>query len=151
MFGVKLKGEDMKIKEIIEAEYEAAFVEDRSHLREKAKKGIQKIQEEYRRSLNKKRKLPQKYNLGVLIAIKRTQFSVGKLTTKFLSPYKVIAIKSCDRCDVEEVSAGEGSNRTSTAADFMKPRHRLEEDEYLSSESDSDEPGEENAIEPNEL
>ncbi|GJQ69026.1 hypothetical protein Trydic_g6198 [Trypoxylus dichotomus] len=110
--------------------YMPAFVEDKGRLKEEAQQGIQKLQEKNRKSFNKKRKLPQKYNLGVLITLKKP---------------------SCDRYDVEKLGAGEGPNRTSTAADFVKPWHRLEEGECLSSESKSDEPGEENIIEPNEL
>ncbi|GJQ65731.1 RpS6 [Trypoxylus dichotomus] len=53
---------------------------------------------------------------------------------------------SCDRYDVEKVGAGEGPNNTSTA-DFLKPWHRREEDEYLT----VNEPGEENVIESNEV
>ena len=84
---------------------------------------IVKVQEENRNNYNKNRREPIKYELGCLVAIKRTQFGSGlKLIPKYLGPYRITKIKRNDRYDVEKVDVNtSGPLRTSTAADHMKP------------------------------
>lgn len=123
MLGVKMsRPENVRMREIIDAEYSRTFNQEREDRRNRAKKQIQKIQEENKRSFNKKRKKAQKYKIDDLVAIQRTQFTTqGKLRPKFLGPYKVVKVKPKDRYDVERVGPGESPRLTSTAADFMKP------------------------------
>ncbi|KAJ0171338.1 hypothetical protein K1T71_012888 [Dendrolimus kikuchii] len=62
------------------------------------------------------------YQIGDIVAIKRTQFGTClKLKAKYLGPYRVVKVKRNDRYDVEKVDpCDEGPNRTSTAVDYMK-------------------------------
>jgi hypothetical protein len=79
--------EDLKLKEMIEEEFVNQFIEDRQSLREEAKRKIEEIQIENCRTYNKKRKSSLKYQVGDLVAIKRTQFApCSKLLPKFLGP-----------------------------------------------------------------
>nr|XP_012217679.1 PREDICTED: uncharacterized protein LOC105669359 [Linepithema humile] len=88
----------------------------------KAKEQILKTQRENCKTFNKHRKAPQKYKIGELVAIKRTQMCPGrKLRAKYLGPYRVTKIKCNDTYDVKRVNPGEGPNSTSTCAKFMKP------------------------------
>lgn len=95
LVGVKMRvPEDQKIIEAIEEEIASTFVEDRQLLRNEAKRNIQSVQDENRRVYNRKRKKAQKYNVGDMVVIKRTQFSGGnKLQSKFIGPYEVIKVK----------------------------------------------------------
>jgi len=91
-------------------------------LREQAKKAISKIQEENSRVYNRKRKKPNIYKIGDLVAIKRTQFAPGsKLCAKYLGPYEIVTTKGKDRYNVMRVGEHEGPLSTTTAADCMKP------------------------------
>lgn len=114
--------EDVEILNLLQQETISQFDEERERLRQKAKEQIQKIQEENRKSFNQKRKQSSKYEVGDLVAIKRTQFGPGlKLKPKFLGPYKVTKVKRNDRYDVEKFySDTEGPNKTATSADFIK-------------------------------
>ena len=73
------------------------------------KKNIQEIQEEKRKTYNKKRKLSHVYKRGDQVAIQWTQFGNGlKLRPKFHGPYEVTKVKSHDRYDVKKVGNHEG-------------------------------------------
>jgi len=114
--------DDLKLKELIDSENIKLIQEERNELRERAKKAISKIQEENSRVYNRKRKKPNIYKIGDLVAIKRTQFAPGsKLCTKYLSPYEIVTIKGKDRYNVMRVGEHEGPLSTTTAADYMKP------------------------------
>jgi len=64
--------------------------EERDEFREQAKKAISKIQEENSRVYNRKRKKPNIYKIGDLVAIKRTQIAPGsKLCAKYQAHTKL--------------------------------------------------------------
>lgn len=87
---------------------------------------INKITEENRKTFNNKRKEAQLYDTGDLVAIAKTQFETGgKLKKKFLGPYKITEVKGNDRYNVEKIGTQEGPNKTSTAAENMKPWGRI--------------------------
>ncbi|XP_074034151.1 uncharacterized protein [Leptinotarsa decemlineata] len=139
LFGVKLRNkEDIKLKELLERDIIEMFNEERNALRENARKQIEKVQEENRRTYNLRRKKAKNYKEGDLVAIKRTQFGPGlKLAKKFLGPYEVLKVKPNERYDVLKVGIHEGPIKTSTCAEFMKPWVEYESE----SESDSAQDG----------
>ncbi|GBM30607.1 hypothetical protein AVEN_27635-1 [Araneus ventricosus] len=95
--------------------------EQRELLRKDAKKNIETIQSENRKTYNKKRRQAPEYKKGDSVAIQRTQFGVGlKLRPKFLGPYKVTQVNSRDRYEVEKVGHHEVPNVTTTSVDLMK-------------------------------
>ncbi|KAH0817262.1 hypothetical protein GEV33_005528 [Tenebrio molitor] len=122
-FGVTIRRtEDLKLKEMIEEEFVNQFIEDRQSLREEAKRKIEEIQIENCRTYNKKRKSSLKYQVGDLVAIKRTQFApCSKLLPKFLGPYRVTNRTGIDRYEVEKIGNHEGPKNTTSSADQMKP------------------------------
>lgn len=118
---IRLKG-DQELKQLIDEKLVNIFDEDRTKMRLEAKENIAKIQEENKRTYNKRRKTATKYKIGDLVAIKRTQFGTGtKLLPKFLGPYKATSLKGKDRYEVIKVGEREGPQKTSSAADHMKP------------------------------
>lgn len=119
--GVSMKTkEDVHLREMIDQEMIESFNQDRNDLRHKAKAQIVAVQKENRRYYNSKRKPAVKYNVGDLVAIKRTQFGVGlKLNAKNLGPYEVIKVKRNDRYDVKKVGNHDGPFVTSSSADNM--------------------------------
>lgn len=122
LFGIKMRDKDDELKEIIEEENIQNFNEKREELRKKAKESIQKVQEENVRNYNKKRKEAISYNIGDLVAIKKTQFSQGsKLFPKYLGPYEVTKCNRNDRYAVRKIGNSEGPINTTTSADLMKP------------------------------
>ncbi|GFW75816.1 hypothetical protein TNCV_4429991 [Trichonephila clavipes] len=114
--------EDILIKDLLLEEMAKELLEQREFLRNDAKKNIETLQSENRKTYNKKRrKKASLYKEGDLVAIQRTQFGAGlKLRPKFLGPYKVTKVNSKDRYEVEKVGQHEGSNSTTTSADLMK-------------------------------
>ncbi|GFX54371.1 transposon Ty3-I Gag-Pol polyprotein [Trichonephila clavipes] len=95
--------------------------EQREFLRNDAKKNIETLQSENRKTYNRRRRKASLYKEGDLVAIQRTQFGAGlKLRPKFLGPYRVTKVNSKDRYEVEKVGQHEGSNSTTTSADLMK-------------------------------
>lgn len=78
------------------------------------------------------------YEIGDLVAIKRTQFGTGlKIARKYLGPYKVKKIGVNERYEVEKVGEHEGPITTTTSADQMKPwRHQRSYEEYVSSDEE---------------
>lgn len=138
MFGVKIKDKDDELMKIIEEENIERMNENRLELREKAKESIRKIQEENKKSFNRKRKQAISYEVGHLVAIKKTQFSQGsKLYPKYLGPYEVTMKKRNDRYAVRKIGNSEGPINTTSSADFMKPWVSCStEDEDISSGTD---------------
>ena len=120
--GVKMRNkEDIKLRDLLVEEMMEEFQEQRDHMRQEAKKNIEKIQEENRRTYNRKRKKPPDYEVGDLVAIQRTQFGSGlKLRQKFFGPYRITKVNGRDRYEVEKVGKHLGPNVTTTSADMMK-------------------------------
>ncbi|GBL63510.1 hypothetical protein AVEN_141772-1 [Araneus ventricosus] len=117
----KMRGKGERFLNPIPKESIESFVEDRGNIREEAKKNILKIQEENRRSYNKRKAAYQYKVEDFIVAIQPTQFGTGlKLRPKFFGPYKVVIVKLKDRYDLKKVGQHEGQNITSTAADHMK-------------------------------
>jgi hypothetical protein len=122
MFGVKMRtAEDARIRELIQQEMIDTFNDEREELRRQAKQQLERAAEESRRTFNRKRKVSEKYAVGDLVAIKRTQFGSGlKLSPKFLGPYKVVTVQGNDRYEVKKCGQQEGPAKTSSSADNMK-------------------------------
>ncbi|XP_060806011.1 uncharacterized protein LOC132902953 [Amyelois transitella] len=122
MFGVKMRDKDDGILKLIEEEIIQEVNDKRQELREKAKESIRKIQEENVKYYNRKRKEAFSYDIGDLVAIKKTQFSQGsKLYPKFLGPYEVTEKKRNDRYVLNKIGTAEGPIKTTSSADYMKP------------------------------
>ncbi|GFV25544.1 hypothetical protein TNCV_1148141 [Trichonephila clavipes] len=122
LIGVKMKNpEDVMIRNLIEEESQEQLFQHRDNLRREAKQNILKIQEENRRTYNRKRKEAHLYKKGDLVAIMRTQFGNKlKLRIKYFGPYQVTKVKPHDRYDVAKIGDHEGPNVTSASADQMK-------------------------------
>lgn len=88
LIGTKMRNkENVRLQELLEEENRKLYEDDREELRMRAKKQIEKVQTENRKSFNKKRK-SHTYEVDDLVAIKRTQFGPGlKLHAKYLGPY----------------------------------------------------------------
>ncbi|XP_029158483.1 uncharacterized protein LOC114930814, partial [Nylanderia fulva] len=115
--------EDLILKDLLEEEEAAAFLEKRSETRRQAKEAIAKIQEEIKRSYDRKRKAPSIYKENDLVAIKRTQGGPGlKFAAKYFGPYRIKRVLRNDRYIVQKIGEGEGPRMTSSAADHMKPQ-----------------------------
>ncbi|GFV17557.1 transposon Tf2-6 polyprotein [Trichonephila clavipes] len=123
LIGVKMKNpEDVMIRNLLEEESQEQLFQHRDNLRREAKQNILKIQEENRRTYNRKRKEAHLYKKGDLVAIMRTQFGNKlKLRIKYFGPYQVTKVKPHDRYDVAKIGDHEGPNVTSASADQMKP------------------------------
>lgn len=122
LFGTKMRDQDDELNKLIEEEKIQNFNEKRLELRNKAKESIQKIQDENIRNYNKKRKRAITYDVGDLVAIKKTQFSQGsKLYPKYLGPYEIVKCNRNDRYAVKKIGQNEGPINTTTSADLMKP------------------------------
>ncbi|GFY44354.1 uncharacterized protein TNIN_224981 [Trichonephila inaurata madagascariensis] len=95
--------EDIQIRDLLLEEMAEELQEQREFLRNDAKKNIETIQSENRKTYNKRRKIAPIYKEGDLVAIQRTQFGTGlKLRPKFLGPYKITKVNSRDRYEVEK-------------------------------------------------
>lgn len=131
-----------EVKEILEAEWIQSFQDTRDELRIDASKNIAKLQEENRRTFNKKRKKARDYREGDLVAIKRTQQGPGvKLADKYLGPYEIIKAMRNQRYLVQKVGEHEGPIQTTTSDDFIKPWI-----DRTSDDSSEDEEEEDNSI-----
>ncbi|GFT98944.1 uncharacterized protein TNCV_3793371 [Trichonephila clavipes] len=75
------------IKDLLLEEMAKELLEQREFLRNDAKKNIETLQSENRKTYNRRRKKASLYKEGDLVAIQRTQFGAGlKLRPKFLRP-----------------------------------------------------------------
>ncbi|GFY31813.1 transposon Tf2-6 polyprotein [Trichonephila clavipes] len=121
LVGIKMHNkEDILIKDLLLEEMAKELLEQREFLRNDAKKNIETLQSENRKTYNRRRKKASLYK-GDLVAIQRTQFGAGlKLRPKFLGPYKVTKVNSKDRYEVAKVGQHDGPNSTTTSADLMK-------------------------------
>ncbi|GFW40240.1 transposable element Tcb2 transposase [Trichonephila clavipes] len=99
LVGIKMRNkEDILIKDLLLEEMAKELLEQREFLRNDAKKNIETLQSENRKTYNRRRKKASLYKEGDLVAIQRTQFGAGlKLRPKFLGPYKVTKVNSKDR------------------------------------------------------
>ncbi|GFU90852.1 hypothetical protein TNCV_4921851 [Trichonephila clavipes] len=123
LVGIKMRNkEDILIKDLLLEEMAKELLEQREFLRNDAKKNIETLQSENRKTYNRRRKKASLYKEGDLVAIQRTQFGAGlKLRPKFLGPsYKVTKVNSKDRYEVEMFGQHDGPNSTTTSADLMK-------------------------------
>ncbi|GFY26198.1 transposon Tf2-9 polyprotein [Trichonephila clavipes] len=122
LVGTKMRNnEDILIKDLLLEEMAKELLEQREFLRNDAKKNIETLQSENRKTYNRRRKKTSLYKEGDLVAIQRTQFGAGlKLRPKFLGPYKVTKVNFKDRYEVEKVGQYDGPNSTTTSADLMK-------------------------------
>ncbi|GFV45766.1 uncharacterized protein TNCV_2321261 [Trichonephila clavipes] len=85
--------EDILIKDLLLEEMAKELLEQHEFLRNDAKKNIETLQSENRKTYNRRRKKASLYKEGDLVAIQRTQFGAGlKLRPKFLGPYKVTKV-----------------------------------------------------------
>ncbi|GBN95131.1 Transposon Tf2-6 polyprotein [Araneus ventricosus] len=123
LFGTKMNiGGLDKLKEMVEAEFQANFEAQREELRKHAKQQIFKIQEENRKTYNLRRQEPKPYRVGDLVAIKRTQFGPNlKLKPKYFGPYSIMRAKGGNTYDVIKEGNHEGPNFTTTCAEYLKP------------------------------
>ncbi|GFY15111.1 hypothetical protein TNCV_1569261 [Trichonephila clavipes] len=122
LVGTKMRNkEDIRVRDLLIEEMEKELQGQRDFLRNDAKKNVETIQSENRKTYNKRRKRAPMYKEDDLVAIQRTQFGTGlKLRPKFLGPYKVTEMNSRDRYEVEKVGQHKGPNSTTTSADLMK-------------------------------
>jgi len=131
MFGTKMRiTEDVQLNELIDEEIKQRFEDSRYKLRSIARDQIKKTQEENRKTYNKKRKASTRYEVGDLVAIKRTQLGPGlKLKIKFLGPYKITEVRANDRYSISKID-GEGPQETLSSADNMKPWKGFSKDDF---------------------
>lgn len=144
LVGTKMRcPENLRLKDVIEEESAKLYDDDRDNLRLTARQNILKVQDENKRTFNKRRKKPNVYKIGDMVMIKRTQFSGGnKIQAKFLGPYDVVCVKGNDRYDVRKVGQTEGPIITSTSAENMKPYYIGFSDD----EDDENEGGDEDVL-----
>ncbi|GFW36341.1 hypothetical protein TNCV_3712621 [Trichonephila clavipes] len=125
LVGTKMRNkEDTLMKDLLLEEMAKELLEQREFLRNDAKKNIETLQSENRKTYNRRRKKASLYKEDDLVAIQRTRFGAGlRLRPKFLGPYKVTKVNSKDRYEVEKVGQHEGPNSTTNSADLMKHLH----------------------------
>lgn len=123
LIGMEMRrSDDIKLKEILEYEWQRQFEKSREDLRQHAKLQIAKVHDENKKSYNLRRRAPKTFANGDLVAIKRTQMIPGrKLKTKFLGPYEITKVKLNDTYDVKRIGNGDGPLTTSTCAEYIKP------------------------------
>lgn len=93
------------MKDAVENSFHDKFEETRDTLRMRAKEQILKTQEENRKIYNLRRRKPNQYKLGDLMAIKRTQLGPGcKLRAKYLGPYRITRLKLNDIYGTKDIT-----------------------------------------------
>ena len=79
LFGIKMRDEtDLKRREGIEQEFRSKFKEERNEIRARAKEQILKVQSENYKTYNFRRRKATEYQVGDVVAIKRTQLGSGR-------------------------------------------------------------------------
>ena len=123
MTGVKMRDEtEVGLVDLLNQEVVESYESDRGQMRHEAKQQILKVQDENRRSFNRRRRPARSYAVGSLVAIKRTQYGPGlKLKCKYLGPYRVVRRLSHENYEVVKEGRHEGPGRTTTCAEYMKP------------------------------
>ena len=119
LFGVKMRDEtDLKLREVIEQEFRSKFEEERNEIRARAKEQILKVQSENCKTYNLRRKKATEYQVGDVVAIKRTQLGSGrKLRAKYLGSYIIEKVKPNDTYVKSGVH--EGPVSTWTCAEYI--------------------------------
>lgn len=122
MFGIRMKYlSDDSLKDMLEREWYEEYERDRQEIRNDAKKAIEQAQTGYKEHFDKKRKSEYGYQVGDLVAIKRTQFISGKkLANEFLGPYRITKVNRNGRYKVERAADFEGPRVTATSEDNIK-------------------------------
>ncbi|GBN96450.1 Retrovirus-related Pol polyprotein from transposon 17.6, partial [Araneus ventricosus] len=122
LIGVTMRNkEDLHLRDLLMEEMMEELQEQRDELRQDAKKNIQKIQAENKRTYDRKCRNAPSYQRGDLVVIQRTQFGVGlKLRPRFLGPYRIVKVKPRNRYDLEKVGNHDGPKLTNSSADLMK-------------------------------
>ncbi|GBO32305.1 Transposon Tf2-8 polyprotein [Araneus ventricosus] len=118
LIGVTMRNkEDLHLTDLLMEELQ----EQRDELRQDAKKNIQKIQAENKRTYDRKCRNAPSYQRGDLVVIQRTQFGTGlKLRPRFLGPYRIVKVKPRNRYDLEKVGNHDCPKLTNSSADLMK-------------------------------
>ncbi|GBN11164.1 Pro-Pol polyprotein, partial [Araneus ventricosus] len=122
LIGVTMRNkEDLHLRDLLMEEMMEELQEQRDELRQDAKKNIQKIQAENKRTYDRKCRNAPSYQRGDLVVIQRTQFGTGlKLRPRFLGPYRIVKVKPRNRYDLEKVGNHDGPKLTNSSADLMK-------------------------------
>lgn len=120
--GVKMRlNTDPQLVKLLNDEALGHLEAERAEMREEARKQILKIQEENRKQFNKRRRDASQFQVGDLVAIKRTQRGPGlKLKPKYLGPYQIGKVKNNDTYEVVRKGTYEGPKRTTTCAEYLK-------------------------------
>ncbi|XP_063974896.1 uncharacterized protein LOC135161347 [Diachasmimorpha longicaudata] len=114
--------DDQQLRPLVEEEFFKLLGEKRTPIQQEARENLPKLQEENRKIFNRRRKPAKRYAVGDLVAVRRRQFRRGlKLYPKFFGPYKIVTVMKDNCYLVEKFGDHEGPNRTSAAADCMKP------------------------------
>ena len=89
------------------------------------------MQSENCKTYNLRRKKATEYQVGDVVAIKRTQLGSGrKLRGKYLGAYLIEKVKPNDTYDVIKSGVHEGPVSTSTCAEYIKPWNTVECNQY---------------------
>lgn len=93
-----------------------------------------------KKNLNRKGREARNYNIGNLLAIKRTQLGPGvKMILKFLGPYWITKVKSNYTYDIQTTRYHDGPAIPTCCNEYLKPWVPDDDNEYA---SDSEEPEE---------
>ena len=104
LVGVPLRAEDdADVVDILNQELINTFDGMREELRECVRENINKVQLQQKQQYDKKRKEAKVYQVGDIVAIKRTQYGTHmKLRNKYLGPYQVTKVNNNDRYEVKK-------------------------------------------------
>ncbi|GBM28154.1 Pro-Pol polyprotein, partial [Araneus ventricosus] len=122
LIGVTMRNkEDLHLRDLLMEEMIEELQEQRDELRQDAKKNIQKIQAENKRTYDRKCRNAPSYQRGDLVVIQRTRFGTGlKLRPRVLGPYRIVKVKPRNRYDLEKVGNHDSPKVTNSSADLMK-------------------------------
>lgn len=128
--------DNLDIRALLENETVVSFDNSRMELRAEARRNIEKIQKENKRTYDRKRKKPLNYREGDLVAIKRMQKGPHlKLAHKYFGPYEIIKVLRNHRYLLRKVGESKGPIRTSSADDYMKSWIRDDDYEDISEDN----------------
>lgn len=109
-----------EMRKIVEATNWYVPFKNWNEFRRQAKEKIKTVQQKNKRIFEKRKHRRSHYNVGELIAIRRTQVKPGlKFAAKFLGPYEVMRIMRYGRYAVQKIGDHEGL-QTVTIIEFMK-------------------------------